>query len=64
MEPGQIKSIRKALGLTQEGFAKRIGVHKITVSRWERGEISPRGLALAALERLEGRVKAKKAQEE
>lgn len=52
MAPEEVKSLREELGLTQEKFAKRIGVHKITVSRWERGEMVPRGLALKALERL------------
>jgi len=32
---------RHALGLTQTQFAQLIGVHHITVSRWERGVASP-----------------------
>jgi len=48
----RVKELREKMGLTQEKFAARIGVHKITVSRWECGVITPRGMALKALERL------------
>ena len=60
MTPEEIKSLRQSLDLSQEKFAQKIGVHKITVSRWECGKITPRGLAQKALERLANRV-AKKA---
>jgi tetratricopeptide (TPR) repeat protein/transcriptional regulator with XRE-family HTH domain len=32
---------RKALGLTQEQLAERLGVERTTVARWERGETQP-----------------------
>ena len=35
--PSEMKSRRKALGLTQVEFAGEIGVNPITVSRWETG---------------------------
>jgi DNA-binding transcriptional regulator YiaG len=39
--PGFIVSLREALGLTQEEFAKKLGVSKMTVSRWECGRMRP-----------------------
>lgn len=36
-----IKSLRKAKGLTQEEFANSIGVSFQTVSKWERGDSYP-----------------------
>jgi transcriptional regulator with XRE-family HTH domain len=35
------KSIRDRLGLSQGLFAQVLGVHPITVSKWERGLASP-----------------------
>lgn len=32
---------RTALGLTQAEFGQLMGVHAMTVSKWERGETSP-----------------------
>lgn len=42
LQPGEapLKTIRDALGLSQQEFANRIGVAVATVSRWERG-LSP-----------------------
>lgn len=37
MTPTALKRIRKALGIDQVALAKRLGVHPITLSRWERG---------------------------
>ncbi len=48
----EIKELRKKLGLTQEEFAKLLGVGYTTVNRWENGKNEPRGQALEALERL------------
>lgn len=50
--PGYITRLREGLGLTQETFAKRIGVDKMTVSRWERGTMRPSGQAVKAIEKL------------
>jgi len=36
-----IKSIRESVGLTQEQFAKRLGVSERSVRRWETGEREP-----------------------
>ncbi len=50
--PGFITSLREALGLTQLEFGDRIGVDKMTVSRWERGALRPSAESLAAIEQL------------
>lgn len=48
--PGYFTTLREALGLTQAQFGEKIGVDKMTVSRWERGELRPRKKKLAAIE--------------
>ena len=40
MRPAELKQARKALGLTQESLARRVGVAPNTVARWERGELA------------------------
>ncbi len=37
MRPNEFKRHRDRLGMTQEELAKAIGVHWMTVSKWERG---------------------------
>ncbi len=44
-----IKHLREYLGISQEELAHRTGVHSNTVARWERDEVSPRGLSMAKL---------------
>jgi putative transcriptional regulator len=41
MENTEVKKTREALGLNQPLFAQLMGVHPITVSKWERGATSP-----------------------
>ncbi|MCB9760761.1 MAG: helix-turn-helix domain-containing protein [Alphaproteobacteria bacterium] len=41
MLPGQIRELRISLGFTQGQFAQLLGVHSLTVSKWERGLLSP-----------------------
>jgi DNA-binding transcriptional regulator YiaG len=50
--PGYIVRLREGLGLTQKEFAERVGVDKMTVSRWERGTVRPSTEALKAVEKL------------
>ena len=48
--PARVKGIRVQLGLTQEQFARRLGVSPNMISRWETGEQTPsRGPVLKAL---------------
>lgn len=41
MSPEECKAARNALGLTQVAFAQTLGVHSMTVSKWERGKLVP-----------------------
>jgi len=50
--PGYITALREALGLTQQEFGERVGVDKMTVSRWERGALRPSDESLGAIENL------------
>ena len=34
-----VRMARRALGMTQVEFAAKVGVHPISVSRWERDEV-------------------------
>lgn len=36
-----ILSLRKRLGLSQKAFAKRVGIHAVTIARWETKRIHP-----------------------
>lgn len=37
MTGSEVQRIRKRLRLTQAQFARRVGVHRVTVVRWEGG---------------------------
>ncbi len=50
--PAAVKKLRKALNLTQEGLARRLGVTTVTVSRWEKGHSKPTGLSVAMLDNV------------
>ncbi len=55
LTPEAIRELRQRLGgLSQAEFAARLGVHPMTVSKWERAKDrrAPRGLYRAALLRL------------
>lgn len=54
MTPEELVAHRKALRMTQQALADALGVHQVTVARWETGarEIPPfLALALAQLKR-------------
>ncbi len=38
----EVWRVRERLGLTQREFARRLGVHKVTVATWEANMRSPR----------------------
>lgn len=50
---GAIRRLRSRLGLTQEQYARLLGVTWTTVSRWERGQAKPDAKGLAKLSRLQ-----------
>lgn len=41
MSASKISAVRSALGLTQLELASLLGVHSITVSKWEGGRLAP-----------------------
>lgn len=53
MRPGEIRDLRKALGLTQQQLAQRLGVSFVTLNRWENDQTKPSAMALAKLRELE-----------
>lgn len=48
----RLRAQRKALGLSQEALAARIGVDRTAISYWESGQVEPRSLKLAAVSRV------------
>ena len=58
--PKQVKKFRKDLGLTQTKFGEMVGVVKITVFQWERGERTPSKTAKILLSRIEDDLKNEK----
>ena len=51
MTSREVKRVRRFLGLTQRGFAERVGVRPNTVHRWEAGTLTV-GSTAAILIRL------------
>jgi transcriptional regulator with XRE-family HTH domain len=40
-----VKALRQHLGLTQEGMAQQMGTRQQTISEWETGMYTPRGVS-------------------
>jgi putative transcriptional regulator len=60
-EPATIvRTLRQALGLTQEQFAAEIGVTVSTVNRWENGRTRPQPLAMRRITELQNHMMRKK----
>jgi DNA-binding transcriptional regulator YiaG len=53
----QILALRKAIGMTQQQLADRIGAQRHTVARWEIGQNEPKGAYLKALKELQDSIK-------
>lgn len=49
----RIRTLRRRLGLTQEGFARRLNVTLDSVRRWEQGRSKPSPMAEHLLDVLE-----------
>ena len=48
-EPSDIGALRSFVGLTQEDFAKALGISVYTLRNWEQGRRKPEGPAMALL---------------
>jgi len=57
MRAREVLALRKALNLTQQQLADKIGSQRHTVARWEIGQNEPRGANLKALKALQETVK-------
>lgn len=49
-----VRDMRSQLEMTQEEFARELGITVSTVNRWENGHSQPSKLARATLDRLAG----------
>ncbi len=56
MSPANIKRTRTILGMSQERFARTVGVSFCTVNRWERGKTVPSPMALKVLKKLKDKA--------
>ncbi len=48
LSPPLAKAIRVSVGVSQQQVAKELGVHRVSIARWESGERRPRGHLLTA----------------
>lgn len=46
----RVKTLRRALALTQRDFAQELGVRQQTISEWETGVYAPRGASARLLD--------------
>ena len=53
MTPSRVRAIRKALGFSQEEFARTLWVTYSTLNRWESGRATPFGVHLRILQLIE-----------
>lgn len=53
MKPADLKAWRERMGWSQPRLAEALGVHPMTVSKWERGESEWQPFLPLALEQLE-----------
>jgi len=65
MTPDEVRRVRKALGLSQSKFAELLGVHLVTVKKWETGAqglrtTSERLIRLVAAQQATARPKARR----
>lgn len=50
---GHVRTLREVLGMTQQAFGAALGVDKLTISRWERGEVKPGQSSIKRLRKLQ-----------
>ena len=59
-----IADLRRKLNMTQEQFARELGVTVGTVNRWENGRFRPSPLAERAIKKLTARLRRRQEQEQ
>jgi DNA-binding transcriptional regulator YiaG len=59
-----IAELRRRLNITQEQFARELGVTVGTVNRWENGHFNPSPLATKAIKKLTARVQRRQRRDE
>lgn len=55
MSGEEIRELRLALKMSQEAFAKEVGVTLNTICRWENGHMHPNQLAVRAIEMVKNK---------
>lgn len=60
MTAEEVKAWRERMGWSQERLAEALGVHTMTVSKWERGEQDHAPYLPLALDALEQQAKKKR----
>jgi repressor LexA len=60
MTPEELKRIREKLGLTQEALAEALGVHRVTLAKWEAGTHNVPEPVARLVERLRDDVKKRR----
>jgi DNA-binding transcriptional regulator YiaG len=48
-DAGQVRALRRHLGLSQQGLAEELGTRQQTISEWETGLYQPRGVSVRLL---------------
>jgi DNA-binding XRE family transcriptional regulator len=56
MKPRELREIRERMGLTQEQLATELGVHRLSVNRWEVGVHRIPLMLTLAIKQLETRL--------
>lgn len=59
MTSAGLRRIRKALGLTQKALAEALGVDRVSVARWERGDRGISELAARLIQRIAAEARGK-----
>lgn len=60
--PFLVKRLRSALGMTQEQFAKELGITFSTVNTWENGKRTPQPFLMRRLLELDTKLSRKKSE--
>ena len=60
VKPGELRRLRAELALTQTQLAEELGVHRVTVARWETGERGIPEPVARLLQRIRADKKRKK----